>query len=65
MEKRIPPTAADLKAVARLCRLPLADARAAALAPELGNILALADALQAEALGDVPPASSFRAQWEG
>lgn len=65
MEEQKPLTAADLGAVARLCRLPLADARAAALAPELGNILALMDVLDPENLADEPPAIGYRAQWEG
>lgn len=65
MDQQTPFDAAQVKAAARLCRLPLADERAAALASEMDGIFALLGALAPDALGDVAPATAYRAKWEG
>jgi hypothetical protein len=47
-----------------MVRYELAEGRAETLAPALEAVLASLDALDAVALGETPPASTFDPRWE-
>lgn len=56
-------SAAEIAALAKAARLPLAPDRCEAIAPLLSGTLLSFDALDAVDLGETPPTNSFDPRW--